>query len=415
MLCAVYALLLMLNESCRITLHALQYSATFVDPFCISYTMPTFQSIGVHPKLRTRLVTENCDERQLVLTPQALLSRNPTALRLLEEDGSSSRPISLPRVQELRLEVATALIAQSISGKRIRRIQKAEGSSRILGTVSALDLLHHELQSPDRQSPPVVSTGCRKLDELIALPAEYCNVSTRMDIFSASAPSSGVPFGYVTEISGPPGSAKTQIALQLATSSGLHQTWYLHSGQANATRLWDVSNHNYNVMQRSIFASVADEYQVLKRLAELEAFLNEESPQEAQQEDRAETASTTPSTVWKPVLLVLDSCSGCLSPDSGLLLTVQSAIKRMTRQYGLATVLVNGTVSNRSAEDSSNARSTKAALGRSWRAVADVHVWLEVPRADVHRANVERHSAKRCDGDTAATFRVTSQGIQDVP
>ena len=90
--------------------------------------MPTFQSIGVHPELQTRLVTESGDgERQLVLTPQALLSRNPTALRLLGEDGTTSRPISLPRVQNLRLEVATALIEQSISGKHI--IQRHSATS----------------------------------------------------------------------------------------------------------------------------------------------------------------------------------------------------------------------------------------------------------------------------------------------
>ena len=192
------------------------------------------------------------------------------------------------------------------------------------GTVSALDLLQHELQSPDRQSF-VISTGCRRLDDLIALPAEYCSVSTRMDIFSAPS-SSGMAFGYITEISGPPGSAKTQLALQLATSAGLHQTWYLHSGQANAARLRDISNQNYNVMQRTIFANVADEYQVLKRLAELEAFLKERS-QEAQEEDRAGRSFSTTSNKWKPVMLVVDSCSGCLSPDSGLLLIVARTIR----------------------------------------------------------------------------------------
>jgi hypothetical protein len=95
--------------------------------------MPTFRSIGIHPELRTRLVTESSlpeeDGRvqqrpQPVETPQALLSRNPTQLRLLDRETGTSKPISTLQVRKLRDEVAHALISQSRSGKRVKRLRQ---------------------------------------------------------------------------------------------------------------------------------------------------------------------------------------------------------------------------------------------------------------------------------------------------
>jgi len=430
--------------------------------------MPTFQSIGMHPDLRNRLVTEtraaldpsaagDSDEQQqhhqLVLTPQALLSRNPNTLRLLDNNddsssSSSSQAISLAQVTKLRTEVATALIAQSGNGRRIERIQKAVSSSSanndnsIPGMISALDLVryHKLLQAKATNNSnsynntsndtvpafivPSLRTGCRKLDQALALPLEYQSISTQMlpNSNNNSSSSTGIPLGYVTQFSGPPCSGKTQLALHLAAAktAPLHRTYYL-SVASHAPRLAELCHNDYAVLERTQFCHAADEYQVLEHLNRLESEVL--LLQQKQQ----------PAHVM--VLLILDSCSTCLSTGGDLSAVVAATLRRLTHQYSLATVLLNGTVTNRHSSDTNNSGSTnyneqravKPALGRAWEATADIHVWLEAVDHHHHvapettkvktiRAVVERHSGKPTTAiSDSAFFRVTSQGIQDAP
>jgi hypothetical protein len=399
--------------------------------------MPTFSSIGIHPELGKRLVTEsrNSEEHQLVTTPQALLSRNPGQLRLLNEDGCTSRPLAVQQVLKLRYEVATALIAQTKTGARLQRIRPDQDEEdtehpgtlhspakkqrlTIPGTVSVLELLRYDESSMNTPTShgemhmPVLRTGCRKLDEIVALPVQYCKVSTRMDILSSSPAATGIPFGYVTQFAGPPATGKTQLALQLAaTATDLHQTWYICSSTPPVQRLWELCHHNYAIMQRTVFCHATDDYQVLKRLAELESHLLEHQQTNEDQYAR-----------WKPVLLVLDSCSGCLAAagdnnDDSLLMTVAVTIRRLTRHYSLTTILINGTVSNRDAT-ATQKRPIKAALGHRWNnTVADIALWFEATTAGngTVRATLERHASKRCTKDDSATFGITALGMKDVP
>ena len=445
--------------------------------------MPTFQSIGLHPELRNRIVTESRGstaafssteappQRQLVLTPQALLARNPNTLRLLDTTATgttihdscgsnvahnngdsnndtvvSSRPISLAQVQKLRLEVSSALIAQSNNGKRIKQIQKtlrtnAEATSvrsepsiytsSIPGTLSALDWLRYET-SAWPQDPPVLSTGCRALDQALAVPAEYQNVSTSMMLETATV-AVGIPFGYVTQFSGSTGSGKTQLALHLAARSppALYRTWYLGSncGTLMASRLAELCQNNYSVLERTIFCSTTNEFELLQHLTQLEAELIQVTAIQPQSQ--------------LPFLLILDSCSACLSSSEPELMgRVSTTLRRLTRHYSkiLAVVLLNGTVANRGEQPgtmSMSNKTVKPALGRLWAKAADIHVWLEhsqqqepkkqpiVPSnggCTTHspttiRAVVERHVAKRPSNcaNIECFFRLTALGILDVP
>jgi hypothetical protein len=415
--------------------------------------MPTFQSIGIHPDLRTRLVTvpkvtgATAAKPQLVETPQALLSRTPAALRILDKDYDDAgdqnyvtRPIPLQQVRKLRQEVASALIAHSRNGKRLKRIRDSVSSQRsslsgedtqqwtIPGTLSALELCRYEASSkrPGRQLS-ALQTGCSSLDQLVALPAEHCSVSTKLEGSSSSALPAGIPLGYVTQIAGPPASGKTQLALQLAATNSVRM-WYLCSHgslRCAAERLAQLScGTQQPVLDRTVMTTVTDEYQVLARLAQFEDFLLQR-----QQDDDPRTGSDDPSSI----LLVLDSCSGCLASadsDDAVLLRVAATIKRLTRQYGVAAVLINGSVSNRNRKEDSVFRPNKPALGRQWwKASADIHLWFEAaPSASTTgsppiRATLERHPAKCCAvaGDNgknalpAVMFRITAQGIQSHP
>lgn len=406
--------------------------------------MPTFSSIGIHPLLRQRLVTESihAEDHQFVTTPQALLSRNPGQLRLLHEDGRSSRPIATPLVLKLRYEVATALISQTKTGDRCQRVRnhntctRDEGDSErrhdpwpsatttkqpkltIPGTVTIWELLrcrHTAVTATNgKMRTPVLRTGCHQLDELVALPAPYRKVSTGMNSLPCcSAPATGIPFGYVIQVAGPPATGKTQLALQLATAEDLHQTWYVCSSTPQVQRLWELGHHDNAILQRTVFRTATNDYQVLQRLAELEVYLIEQH-----RHDYFD---------WKPVLLVLDSCSGCLSPPTenegdSLLMTVAATIRQLTRHYNLATVLINGTVSNRDTTVAIQ-RPHKAALGHRWNnSVADIALWFEPSSISSSsagissvRAKLERHTMKCCTDEEIATFCITAQGIQDTP
>jgi RecA/RadA recombinase len=435
--------------------------------------MPTFRSIGIHPELRTRLVTESSlqeeDGRgqqrpQPVETPQALLSRNPTQLRLLDRETGTSKPISTLQVRKLRDEVAHALISQSRSGKRVKRLrqvvqehfgdgdgddegegienvgdksQVSEPSLVIEGFASVLDLVRYEAlqhSKDDHSMPHQLSTGCHALDTMLALPTEYTAVSTQMSMHDSSIvpttiPLAGIPFGYVTQLSGGPASGKTQVALQIAARQALTaSTWYLCSSASAASyakRLDQLVRKNPagcspGVLDRTLFRTVTDEYKVLSALADLEAvLLNQEDSTTAESDIIIHLPCQE-----KPTLLIIDSVSGCLSTENDDVMSkVALTLKRLARQNGLAIVLTNGSVSDRS---DSSARSNKAALGRAWKSAADIHVWLEAhvvaPTSEeeniVVQARLDQHPAKRCfakdDDPVVCTFCITPSGVQEI-
>lgn len=433
--------------------------------------MPTFRSIAIHPELRTRLVTESSlqeDGRvqrpQPVETPQALLSRNPTQLRLLDRETGTSKPISTLQVRKLRDDVAHALISQSRSGKRVKRLRQvvqehfvdgdegegienvgdksrvSESSLAIEGFASVLDLVRYEAlqHSKDANMPHQLSTGCQALDTMLALPPEYAAVSTQMSMHDASIPTplhlAGIPFGYVTQLSGGPASGKTQVALQIAARQGITaSTWYLCSSAAAASyarRLDQLVRENPagsspGVLDRTLFRTVTDEYKVLSALADLEAVLL------AQEDSTTADPTNTESDISihlpcqeKPSLLIIDSVSGCLSTENDDVMTIVAlTLKRLARQNGLAVVVTNGTVSDRS---DSSARSNKAALGRAWKSAADIHVWFEAlavaPIGEdniVVQARLDQHPAKRCfakdDDPVVCNFCITPSGVQEIP
>jgi KaiC/GvpD/RAD55 family RecA-like ATPase len=462
--------------------------------------MPTFRSIGIHPELRTRLVTEsslhqaeedghgNVQQRppQPVETPQALLSRNPTQLRLLDRETGTSKPISTLQVRKLRDEVAHALISQSRSGKRVKRLRQvvqehfvdgdenegegestdhiAKPSFAIEGFASVLDLVRYEaLQqhskddgANNRDNTPQphhqLSTGCQALDTMLALPPEYSTVSTQMSMHNDSSmpttiPPTGIPCGYVTQLSGGPASGKTQLALQIAAhQAATASTWYLCSSSSAgsyAKRLDQIVRKNSRgrgssspgtVLDRTLFRTVTDEYKVLSALADLEAVLLQHQEGSTTMDlTNEETSTSIPLPCQeKPTLLIIDSVSGCLSAENDDVMTkVALTLKRLARQNGLAVIITNGTVSDRSenSSSSSNPRSNthKPALGRAWKSAADIHVWLEALSAApiseaeniVVQARLDQHPAKRCfakdDDPLVCTFCITPSGVQEVP
>jgi KaiC/GvpD/RAD55 family RecA-like ATPase len=395
--------------------------------------MPTFQSIQMHPELRTRLVTESSsiglprnpasstnngadsstltqqNPFQPIETPQALLSRHPGSLRIIDSTGSRSRPIALPQANNLRHDVAQALIATSKYGRFLHNVHERSKDQadcpispfRVSGTISVLEMLQEKARESEF---PTLTTGSFSLDRLLSFPKEYSVApSAEMTLNHSSDPHSGIPFGYVTQFSGPPGCGKSQVALQVASSTANIKTWYLSSNpslRSYAQRLSQLVKHypqsvQFDVLTRTDFLSVGDEHQLLAALADIEHSLES-------------------GTVAAPnCLLVFDSASGCLNSDSPFL-TISNTLRRVARRYRVAVVITNGSVSHRSGDDG-RLSTPKPALGKFWKA-ADIQVWAELTRSggETH-CRLEKHPAKRISTESSQVgrFRVDKRGVQD--
>jgi RecA/RadA recombinase len=354
--------------------------------------MPTFQSIGIHPELRPRLVSvskfQSDEEHQPIETPQALLSRNPTSLCLIDKDTQRIKRLALSQIKQFRQDVALAMIAQSRPGKRARLVQEAiqqrsnndekalidseaERIDMFPGTSSAQSLVQFRSMGQQQRQHAPLSTGSAALDELLAAVPE---LQLQLDSNHPNNRVSGVPFGRVTEFSGPTACGKTQLCLRLAATSStlVSNIYYLCSSGALASlseRLATLSsklNPQYHLitMQKTQLLHVVDAHQLLMILYQIEATLTSQSDDYQQNQH---SSCDTPA-----ILLIIDSASGCLNgATTETMSTVARTLKRLARHYMAAVVITNGTTWDRVTNR------TKPALGKIWRNAADIQVWLQ--------------------------------------
>jgi energy-coupling factor transporter ATP-binding protein EcfA2 len=294
-----------------------------------------------------------------------------------------------------------------------------------------------------------LSTGCRSLDRAIALPAEFAayasptplaptvrQINGTIDKINTHKSNedddddddqtTGIPFGFITQLTGPPGSGKSQLAQHVALASARlgGTVWYLHSSAqpflSAASTTTTAPSTTPQVLERIVVAPARDAYSLLLRLAELEGSL------QRQEVAPAATTATTGNHDGPPpsaTVLIMDSCSVCLAAtdDDTLYATVSSTIKRLTREYDLATILTIGTVgadrqSGSGVTGGGHNNNIKAALGQFWSGVADVEVWLEpVPLAPLGtiKATVPRHFAKE-SSTLVHHFAIRESGIVEV-
>lgn len=353
--------------------------------------MPTLQSICIHPQLREKLLALEPP----IETPQAFLSRDPASLA-----KALNAPLS--QIEKVRAAVADALAAKSPHGRRALQVAATVGNKQepfVVGAVSALDKCRHHDFLHGNQEKGGISTHVRRLDELLAFPPEF-------KCFN----SGGVPFGYVTQVSGPPASGKTQLALRLAAEHAAtgNKVVFLASGYGHGTLLPLVrrlqhfcEKENFqSILQNVTFVVVHNGHEALA----------------AMDQHVGETNRS---------LLILDSASGCLSADlyatgdTGKAMAQQVAycLRRIARHSGAAVLVTNGTVSS-----SDNDGGVKPAMGQSWYA-ADISLWFQTrPGLDdgsskCIRVTLEHHVAKptmrayQAVQDQSVEIVITSTGI----
>ena len=130
--------------------------------------------------------------------------------------------------------MAQSLITHSEDGKRVKGVRRAvqrhfpedprdESSNveyrvdstatpslAVEGFVLALDLVRYDALQRSRPDNGSILTGCRALDNMLALPTEYTTeLSPIIPTSDPTAPVSGLMRVYVTQISGLSSSAKT--------------------------------------------------------------------------------------------------------------------------------------------------------------------------------------------------------------
>jgi len=373
-------------------------------------------------------------------TPSALLSRDPHQLcRLLN--------VSLDSLKTIRAGVADALIADESTGhsgcaeiigwlgrgidfpcqedaiNRKHCIDDANSSDNdrgnssfrrthgspqlIVGSISAIELAALSLHIGNGH-PQHVSTGSDVLDQLLCVeidltsklsypfhvnPSQFCHINNNKNTCKNSGRTNGgVPFGYVTEVSGPTSSGKTQLCLSVISNALLMQvkviyvtfgnvqsisrrlfTLCVEKGRARDER--DVKQFAERQMERISIVSVSDGYELLALLAKIE---NQEL-----HDNNAEAQS---------VLMVIDSISAIighhlssLTSGAALINQVRLTLRRMTRTIDgrvapgsstdksmrrFGTMITNGSVTNRSENIEKNS------MGRYWH-VSDIALWME--------------------------------------
>jgi hypothetical protein len=324
--------------------------------------MPTFQSIPLHPILKKRLLEPPNPDGVSITTPQALLSRPPQALadQLMINNKSSSstgNKISeaaiLSQIDTLRSQVAQAMMAQTKTGMyRLQQQQFYDDNNTsnnkqyrttrplILGATSRAS---HALGQEQQQRGHInfISTGCRALDQLISLPPEYHNNS---HLSNSDSVSIGLPRGHVLCITGPSGSGKSQLCLQLAVQACNVDLWNRqqgschvrycfsragHSGNALAQRYSELLKNQPHFSNRNSknikFQTIRTTTQLIMTLAALEE----------------ELLHDTETVHHPPCMLIIDSLSSLeVVQDEMQLVRIWKCLKRLSRQYSFWVVLV---------------------------------------------------------------------------
>ena len=425
-----------------------------------------------------------------IRTPSALLSRDPAIL-------SADLNTSLRNIHTLRVSVAREIISNPYSGHerhatdvatavtkfccihtddndntidnlqaRGRISQQQRSKPLIPGAITALDMCAHaryiKTISSRRSNQQhfnfsCIRTGSDAIDMLLAPDHSYSSfddgwsmphpfdlpcgtINNNIDggeCFTDPLQSDcerGVPFGKVTEFSGPPSGGKTQLALSIAAHAvivnGLEVHYILggNSRRAVARRLFavfsalarsqhlmargqmmmteeEVKSMTLKKMERVHISSVPDAYSLLAILARID---NEEVAYQTDSEFAKKKSDINNGT-----LVIIDSVSSCLghhlASDVGAFLASQvaSTLRYMARTHDghlhmndrfqkpnpmsevrrFAVVVTNGSVAKRSFDHDPHGISARKqsigkqpqhqpAMGQYWR-VSDVGLWVE--------------------------------------
>jgi len=364
----------------------------------------------------------------------------------------------------------------------------------IAGAASCLDLCINALLSKDSESSSKpLSTGSLRLDELLGAPSDVMcggqscwvhqsstlppNMRKRRRIgdkprsifgLGQASEHSGVLPGLVTEIFGPSSTGKTQVALTVAADAAL-RGWtvhYLAGGGGSATvlplarRLRQLLSEksrpeitakhgsscgDESPMERVLFTTVPDGNHALAALANVESTMHSLAYRESK------TRHEKP--INKDILVILDSASGCLSPNlfsegdggagAAMVNEIGLVLSRLSRTAGrscrCSVLITNGTVSSVSNNDSISPSSFKPAMGKLWRA-SDIRIKVVTSSTDNSseglikqscssngmvispvkniRATLVKHFAKSLNASKSssitATYGISASGVVDV-
>ncbi|GMI16276.1 hypothetical protein TrLO_g11933 [Triparma laevis f. longispina] len=360
--------------------------------------MPTLKSIDLRPALISKLKGANVKQVSSIINKTTGFFTNKigvseelmdglkqrVATRILWENGGAQ--MEMVNCRALAFRAAEAAKAKTNNNDDdnddddiYNNIPINNPSGFITGSASALNLLQSE--SLMYKNRPILMSGSTLVDYAIS---------------SSDSASTGLQFGKVTEIAGPAGSGKTQIALSLVARGAMFkgvEVYYFCAG--NGGGVSSLVRRLNKIMQALMVDRSAKNVKVtaLKKVKVKQVSTGHDMLMSLCQLDAELQGRKTP-THGSTSILVLDSVGGLLAKSmltggfgnkgTALLNDVSYSLRRITRDHGMATLLLNNTLTDGS-----------PSLGRAWEVTADIRAVLRAPRNLAERGEAERQAERQ--------------------
>ena len=402
--------------------------------------MPTFQSIPIHPSLRSRLqgddVCENDSRPQAprqpqnpqrlaksgVSIPRSLLTRDLKDLVETVSRGEckneSQKAEIAAQMESIRFQVACKMISKTRNGKRLASLEENEKENDgrrkrqkpliPRGSMSVFEAWRSQskMQRNKDNQLQAFSTGIGDLDDLIAFPAEYCFGTNGFQLSTVDFVSDqvkGIPLGYVLKLSGATG--KTQLCLQLASQyllqSKVGRIRYCystagHAGHPLAQRFFQLVETTVGRSEKKVLKEAAKriEFQPIATVSQLTATVAslEREWMEAYRNAGDEGGK------GKVSVLVLDALP-LMMPEGEDFTKIQSLqrwLKRLARQYSVMVIIGTTGAAGRSSSIYDNAMSP------------DIHIQLQQKTSTTISIQLLRHPARPVTKNDCIVYTPTS-------
>ena len=241
----------------------------------------------------------------------------------------------------------------------------------------------------------ILPSGCKKLDDLLE---------------------GGLFTQELTEVFGPPGVGKTQMALSITANliqqMDFHVIYYDTSGSFLAERLMEIVQSNMDTFSqqamRIILARVSccKLFNAFDLLSELELLKEKLSVEHY-------------SFCFNLKLLVVDCISAVITPILGgkkqhghaIMSRIGQLLKEIAYEFGISVLVINGAVGNFDAGKLSKSDKLKPSLGSSWLSVPHIRLFFNFTSAESLQRVVKVSKHPRLPTQLTTTIFIAKNGI----
>ena len=344
-----------------------------------------------------------------------LLKGNQTPTRIMI-------PIDMDDAERLRSDVAIAMIKYGTpfqnDSARQSGPQTYHGFSSMKSIISNRSLA----ASQEEWVGTSLSTGCSSLDGILCIPSlGKENAGFTYDRGLRKETDHGITRGYITQFTGPTGSGRTLLMLQLAIRAVIESSLASSLREDSAFCVFLTSKLPQSMPWRTALSRYDDDVTTTS-LKNLTVCYVENAFGVLQ--------ALSGSVTSKTQLIIIDSVSGCLDQhsssgqdgDSSYMDMVAYELRKLSRVQGKAVVVTNGVVRRGPNDIYSKHPSLKPAMGKAWESLPDINVWMEKTSvysggndpscSDVVECQLLKHPVSPVTGrDSCCNVRLTKGGL----